>query len=132
MEGQLASMDADADRKSGDLVAPQGKVTEAAIAYARALREMKYRETIEELLARQYEGARVDEAREGPHIQVVEPAVPPDRPSLYRFWIALGGLCCALPLALLAAAAAEVNAILRRAHRSAGSWIGAFEEVAVR
>ena len=75
IEGQLAAMDAANDRKTGDLIAPKGTVTQAALDYERALREVKYRETIQELLMRQYEGARVDEARQGALVQVVEPAV---------------------------------------------------------
>jgi len=107
-------------------------MTDAAQEYENALREVKYRETIQELLMRQYEGARVDEAREGPMIQVVEAAVPPDKPSMYELWIALAGLLCALPLALAAAGAAEWAAILRSARLRSGSWIGALEEVAAK
>lgn len=131
MEAQLAQMDADSDRKNGDLIAPKGKATEAALDYQRALREVKYRETIQDLLTRQYEGARVDEAREGALIQIVEPAVVPDRPdSEYKIWIMLGAAFLALPLGLLTAAAAEVGSILRRCRANAGSWPKAIEEVA--
>jgi uncharacterized protein involved in exopolysaccharide biosynthesis len=125
MEGQLASMDADADRKSGDLIAPVGKVTEAGVAYARALREVKYRETIQDLLTRQYEGARVDEAREGPLIQVVEPAIPPDQPSFYKRWIVLGSIFLALPAGIGSGRLAESMITLRRKRRLSGSWIEA-------
>ena len=129
MEGQLAAMDASSDRSTGDLVAPKGTVTQASLDYTRALREVKYRETIQDLLTRQYEGARVDEARQGAQVQVVDPAVAPDRPaSLYRLWIALGALAVSLPLALLAALAAELMAILRRYRRRSGSWPAALEE----
>jgi tyrosine-protein kinase Etk/Wzc len=131
MEAQLAAMDADADRRSGDLIAPRGKVTQAGLDYARALREVKYRETLQDLLTRQYEGARVDEAREGPMIQVVDPAAPPDRPnSQYRIWIFIAALVFAFPVGLLVAAGAEIAAILCRARQRCGSWIGALEEVA--
>ena len=130
MEGQLAAMDAANDRKTGDLVAPKGTVTQAALDYERAMREVKYRETIQDLMMRQYEGARVDEAKEGALIQVVEPAVEPDRPdSSYRLWILLGALVLSLPLALLTALAAEVIAIVRRSRRRSGSWHATLEEV---
>jgi tyrosine-protein kinase Etk/Wzc len=130
IEAQLAVMDAANDRKSGDLITPKGTVTQAALDYARALREVKYRETIRELLTRQYEGARVDEARQGALIQIVEPAVDPDRPdSVYRLWIVLGALVLALPLALLTAAVAEVISILLSSRRRCGSWPDALEEV---
>jgi uncharacterized protein involved in exopolysaccharide biosynthesis len=130
LEGQLAAMDADTDRKSGDLIAPKGTITQASLDYARALREVKYRETIQDLLTRQYEGARVDEARQGPLVQVVEPAVVPDRPvNSYRLWTLLAALFCSLPIALLAAAGAELISILRSARRRSGSWLAAFEQV---
>lgn len=129
MEGQLAAMDAASDRSTGDLVAPKGTVTQASLDYTRALREVKYRETIQDLLTRQYEGARVDEARQGTQVQVVDPAVVPDRPtSLYRLWIALGALAVSLPLALLAALIAELMAILLDYRRRSGSWPAALEE----
>jgi len=54
---------------------------ESGLAYIRAFREVKYRETLFELLARQYEAARIDEARDAPVIQVVEPAIEPERKS---------------------------------------------------
>ncbi len=128
MEAQLAVMDADADRKTGDLIAPKGKVTEAATQYDNALREVKYRRTIQELLMRQYEGARVDEARQGALIQVVEPAAAPDRPSPYRFWILLGALLAALPLGVAAAQLADMAAVLRGLRERSGSWFDALEE----
>lgn len=45
------------------------------------LRDLKYFETIYEMLARQYELAKIDEAKESAIIQVLDPAVPPDRKS---------------------------------------------------
>lgn len=130
MEGQLAVMDAAHDRRTGDLVAPKGTVTQASLDYARALREVKYRETIQDLLTRQYEGARVDEARQGALVQVVDAAVVPDRPNvLYKIWIVLAALLLALPLSMLTCAAAEAIAILLRSRRSFGSWPAALEDV---
>lgn len=132
LEGQLAAMDAGANRKTGELVAPHGKVIQASLDYLRALREVKYRETLQDLLMSQYEGARVDEAREGPLIQVVEPAIPPDRPSPYKKWIIVAVLLCSAPFALLITMMAEIISILRHTRRRNGSWMGALEEVAAR
>ena len=42
---------------------------------------MKYYETIFEILARQFETAKLDEARQGALIQVLDPALPPDKRS---------------------------------------------------
>jgi uncharacterized protein involved in exopolysaccharide biosynthesis len=129
LEGQLAAMDAASDRKTGDLVAPKGKVTEASLDYARALREVKYRETIYEVVMRQYEGARMDEARQGSMVQIVDPALVPDRPiSLYRIWIAIGSLLAALPLALITARIADLVARAISIRRRRGSWAAVLGE----
>lgn len=56
-------------------------VPETGLVYTRALRELKYRETLFELLAKQYEMARLDEARDAAVIQVLDPATPPDHKS---------------------------------------------------
>jgi uncharacterized protein involved in exopolysaccharide biosynthesis len=47
--------------------------------YISKYREFKYHETLFELFAKQYELARVDEAREGAVIQVLDAAQPPER-----------------------------------------------------
>lgn len=49
--------------------------------YVSRYREFKYQETLFDLFARQYEAARVDEAREGALIQVVDPALQPEKRS---------------------------------------------------
>jgi uncharacterized protein involved in exopolysaccharide biosynthesis len=49
--------------------------------YLTKYREFKYRETLFDLFAKQYELARVDESREGALIQVVDVAVPPEYKS---------------------------------------------------
>lgn len=69
------------DTADGDLMVPSGKVPQAGLEYLRKLRDVKYNETIFELLARQFEMAKLDEAKEGTLVQVVDAAVVPDRKS---------------------------------------------------
>jgi len=64
-----------------EFMIPKGKVPEAGMEYVRKLRDVKYNETLFDILARQFEVAKLDEAKEGSLIQVVDPAVPPDRRS---------------------------------------------------
>jgi uncharacterized protein involved in exopolysaccharide biosynthesis len=129
LQAQLSAMDVDNDSRGGDLVAPKGTLGEAGLEYARALREVKYREMVQDLLTRQYEAARVDEARQGSMVQIVDPAVVPDRPDfLYRIWIIFAALLLSLPAALLIAFAAEVVDLLRSYRRRSGSWAIALEE----
>jgi len=68
----------------GDLEVPAGNVPEAGLQYLRKLREVKYSEVIFELLAKQYEAARLDEAKTAAVIQVLDPAIEPDRKSSPR------------------------------------------------
>ena len=49
--------------------------------YVARYREFKYQETLFELFAKQYEMAKIDEAREGAVIQVVDIAQPPEKKS---------------------------------------------------
>jgi tyrosine-protein kinase Etk/Wzc len=74
----------------------------------RRLRDVKYYETIYETLARQLEAARLQEAREGSGIQVVDPAIAPDGKSgpkrtliTLGFLVAGGVLGCAWVLGQL-------------------------------
>jgi uncharacterized protein involved in exopolysaccharide biosynthesis len=128
METQLSSMNVDGERNQGDLAMPRGKITQAGLDYARALREMKYREAVYELMTREYEVATVDEARQGSLVQIVDPALVPDRPnSTYRIWTAVVSLLAALPVALLLAGAVELVTVLRRYRMRSGSWIAALE-----
>jgi uncharacterized protein involved in exopolysaccharide biosynthesis len=59
-------------------------VPQAQLDYIRAAREVKFREMVFELLAKQFEAARIDEAKDAALIQVVEPAVAPERKSSPR------------------------------------------------
>jgi uncharacterized protein involved in exopolysaccharide biosynthesis len=70
--------------------------------YVSKYREFKYQETFFDMMAKQYEIARVDESREGALIQVVDPAlVPEDRSSPRRSFVAAGvALVAAFMLAL--------------------------------
>jgi uncharacterized protein involved in exopolysaccharide biosynthesis len=81
LRAQLAKLDGTQDSPGGELIVPKGRVPEANLEYLRKLRDVNYNDTIFEILARQYEAAKLDEAKEGALIQVVDPAIPPDRRS---------------------------------------------------
>jgi tyrosine-protein kinase Etk/Wzc len=65
----------------GDPIVGTGKIPGAGLEFARKYRDVKYYETIFELLAKQYEAAKIDEAREAAVIQVLDPAIEPDEKS---------------------------------------------------
>jgi len=56
-------------------------VPAASLEYLSAEHEVQYRQALLDLLLKLYDGARLDEAREATIIQVVEPAIEPDRRS---------------------------------------------------
>ena len=53
-------------------------VPEAGMEYLRRLRDLKFNETLFEMLLKQYEAARLSEASDPLVVQVVDEAVPPD------------------------------------------------------
>jgi tyrosine-protein kinase Etk/Wzc len=57
---------------------PVGKIPEVAVDYARARRELALQETLLDAMTRQFELAKLDEAKEGPLLQQIDKAVPPD------------------------------------------------------
>lgn len=77
---QLARLGGSSDNSAG-IIVPKGQMTEASVEYVGKLRDVKYYETIFEILARQFELAKLDEAKEGAIVQVVDPATVPDKRS---------------------------------------------------
>jgi len=60
---------------------PTSKVPELALEEVRKEREVKYHETLFDILARQYESARMDESKVGPTLQVLDRATLPEGKS---------------------------------------------------
>jgi uncharacterized protein involved in exopolysaccharide biosynthesis len=56
-------------------------VAGAGLQYLRAEHELQYQQMVFDLLLKQYDAARLDEAKEAAVIQVVESATPPDQKS---------------------------------------------------
>jgi uncharacterized protein involved in exopolysaccharide biosynthesis len=75
---ELTSLKTQLQKAEKDEPVATGRIEET---YIERFRDYKYKETLYELFAKQYELARVDEAREGAVIQVVDPAVTPERKS---------------------------------------------------
>ena len=57
------------------------RVPAIGMEYLRKLRQLKYNETLYELLVKQFELAKLDEARDAVVLQVIDRAVPPERKS---------------------------------------------------
>jgi tyrosine-protein kinase Etk/Wzc len=77
LRSQLTQLESSGRRSSMELSA--GALPDAALEYIRRARDVKYHETLFEVLSKQYEAARIDEAKQAPVIQVVDRAVVPDK-----------------------------------------------------
>lgn len=80
LRAQLAKLTG-SEETDGGLIVPKGQVPTASLEYVRKLRDVEYNQAIFNVLARQFELAKLDEAKEGALVQVVDPAIPPDKRS---------------------------------------------------
>lgn len=103
-ENQLASLKAEIAKMDGRGQSPHpgqlgiAELPGAGLAYLTAEHEFVYRQTLYDLLIKQYDAARLDEGREALILQVVEPATAPDRKSSPKRVVVtliggLAGLC---------------------------------------
>lgn len=109
-ERELASLQTEVVRierssHSGSSDITLREVPSAGLDYLRAEHEVRYRQALFDLLLKQYDAARLDEAKDAAIIQVVEPAIEPDRKSAPRRTVILflsfaGGLFAGCVLAL--------------------------------
>jgi len=101
LRGELARMESTNGGTAGSAVdLPVGRIPEAAVDYVRARRELKLQETLLEGMIKQYEIAKLDEAKEGPALQQVDVALVPDHKSRpARALIVLASTLAALLLA---------------------------------
>jgi tyrosine-protein kinase Etk/Wzc len=109
LQAQLAKLEKSQPSSSANFMVPTAKIPEVAVQYARRLRDVKYYETIFELLAKQFELAKIDEAKDSALVQLLDKAVPaehkskPNR-SLFALTGLLGGLVLGIVLAFIKAA----------------------------
>jgi len=79
LHAELRKLEATSKSKGYDPLMPARMMPEVGTEYLRKLRELKFQETLYELLLKQYEAARMDEARDAVIIQVIDRAVPPEK-----------------------------------------------------
>jgi len=98
LQSQLAALQNGKDHGNPAAI-PTGKVPQLQLDYVRKEREVKYHEALFEILAKQYEAARLDEARDAPVLQILDQASYPDSKSEpKRLYIVVGGLFAGLLL----------------------------------
>ena len=94
--------------QTSDAVTNAGKPAEAGASNIQLLRDVKYYQMLYEMLSKQYEVARLDEAKDIPLIQVLDKAVEPERKfKPQRALITIAAAFFGLILALVAAFVSE-------------------------
>ena len=84
LRDQLKQMERGLNQGDGDVLVPTSKMPGAGLEYVRSVRDVKYYETIYELMAKQFEIAKIDEARQSSIVQVLDAAIVPDKKSKPR------------------------------------------------
>ena len=80
MQGELASLKSRLDGMGAD-ASPDGKMTQSGLEYIQKFRDVKFNQTLLELLYKQFELAKIDEAKDYPLIQVLDKAMLPEKKS---------------------------------------------------
>lgn len=112
---QLAQLDRTQAGAPGGVLVPLGAAPKAGLEYLQRLREVRYSEVLFELLAKQYEIAKVDEANNATIIQVIDAALAPEKESRPRK--ALSVVVAAIVGLILAIAVAVLKETLLRIQR---------------
>lgn len=81
LQAQLSKIETGMNRGKGDISVATSNVPEAGLEYVRRVRDVKYAEAIFEMVGKQFELAKIDEAKEGTILQVMDYAVVPDKKS---------------------------------------------------
>ncbi|HXE15389.1 MAG TPA: GNVR domain-containing protein [Bryobacteraceae bacterium] len=80
LRSELAKLET-GEHVAGTPEVPVGNLPQAGLQYLRKYRDVKYHEGLYEALSKQYEAARLDEAKAAPLVQVIDNAVVPERKS---------------------------------------------------
>jgi len=79
LRAQLAALETKSPLKNTDPFIPTGALPRVSTEYLRKLRDLKYYETLYEILVKSYELAKIDEAKDYVLVQVIEKAIPPEK-----------------------------------------------------
>ena len=95
-------VDMEEGRNISEILPGFKSVPDLGVAYGRLLREIEIQNTIFTFLTQQYEEAKIQEAKDTPTVQVLDPAVAPEKKSRPRrslyvlFWVSVISLLTTL------------------------------------
>jgi uncharacterized protein involved in exopolysaccharide biosynthesis len=111
LRAELSNLERQRNSGAGDTQVPTAAMPSASLDYMRKLRDVKYNEMVFEVLSKQYELAKLDEAKGATMIQDFDPAIVPDKPTKpHRGLIVLCAFLGAIVLTSFWAIAADLHA----------------------
>lgn len=123
LNGQLSNLKREKFKKDGGLMVSSGEIPEVGIEYVRVLRDVKYNEAIFDLIAKQFELAKIDEAKDSTSIQELDRAIPAERKSKpKRLVLLIGGVLGGGFLGVLIALMREMYLSSRKNQAMAKRW----------
>ena len=81
LKANLTKLEGSTNASGPDVKVPVNQLSDTGFAYIHQLRDLKYKQTLLELYSKQFEMAKMDEAKESPLVQVVDKALPPEERS---------------------------------------------------
>ena len=117
LKNQLSQLErTNPNAQASSVIPSTSQLPKAGIEFLRRTRDLKYAETIHQLLAQQYQMAKVDEAQNAPILQVLDAAIPPEKRSspkrsqmVLMAMVAAGFLMCLVAFMLEAKRQAETD-----------------------
>jgi uncharacterized protein involved in exopolysaccharide biosynthesis len=110
MRGQLSALEQGPNVEPGASTSSKSGNDAAALAALRSFRELKYQQAVLEQLRSQLDIARIDEARQGPLVQQIDIAAPPEKKSAPKLLLSIGfGIFLGLFISLSRLAIREVS-----------------------
>lgn len=104
LTGNLNKLNKGQSGGDANLMISSGKIPGVGIEYIRSLREVKFHEAMFEALTKQYEVAKIDEAKDSSLIQLLDPAVPAElKTKPLRASLAILGVFFGIMLGILIA-----------------------------
>lgn len=101
LQGELRKLQSSGNHNGDTVFLSTKDAPEAGLQYARSLREYKYQEAMYELVVKQLEIAKLDEAKDPAIVQVLDDAIEPEKKSKpWRMGIVIVAFAVALILAV--------------------------------
>jgi uncharacterized protein involved in exopolysaccharide biosynthesis len=81
LKDNLTKLEGSTNASGADVKVPVNQLSDTGFAYIHQMRDLKYKQSLMELYSKQFEMAKMDEAKESPLVQVVDKALPPEERS---------------------------------------------------